>query len=376
MRVRVLFVITALGTGGAERQLARLASALRNAGFTVLVVALRGGPVENDLREAEVPVVNLDVQDLVRGAGAIGKLVCTARSFKPDVIQGWMHHGNLAAYLARMVGARRARLYWGVRQSLYAIHREKRLTRWIIRMGARFSAHVDGIIYNSEVARAQHEGIGYAVGRSMVIDNGFDLTAFRPNADDYLAVRQELGVLPDTPLIGLIARFHPMKGHQVFLQAAAKLAEANSYVHFLLAGTDVTPENPVLKPWLTAPKLVGRLHLLGERKDVARLTAALDIASSASSWGEGFSNAMAEAMCCGVPCVATDVGDVRRIVGEAGIVVPVGDAEALAGAWQSILALSPDARRQLGQAGRARVEQNFSLERVAAQYAEVYRRAQ
>lgn len=376
MRVRVLFVITALGTGGAERQLARLASALRSAGFTVSVVALRGGPVENDLREAEVPVVNLDVQDLVRGAGAIGKLVCTARSFKPDVIQGWMHHGNLAAYLAWMVGARRARLYWGVRQSLYAMHREKRLTRWIIRMGARFSAHVDGIIYNSEVARAQHEGIGYAAGRSMVIDNGFDLTAFRPNADDYLAVRQELGVLPDTPLIGLIARFHPMKGHQVFLQAAAKLAEANSYVHFLLAGTDVTPENPVLKPWLTAPRLVGRLHLLGERKDVARLTAALDIASSASSWGEGFSNAMAEAMCCSVPCVATDVGDVRRIVGEAGIVVPVGDAEALARAWQSILALSPDARRQLGQAGRARVEQNFSLERVAAQYAEVYRRAQ
>lgn len=141
-------------------------------------------------------------------------------------------------------------------------------------------------------------------------------------------------------------------------------------MYFLLAGRDVTPEHPVFKPWTRKPCLDGRLHLLGERTDIPRLTAALDIASS--SWGEAFPNAIAEAMSCGVPCVATDVGDVRRIVGETGIVVPAGDAAALADGWDRILALPEADRQALGVKARERVAAHFSLESVAARYAALY----
>lgn len=374
MYIRVLFIVTGLGTGGAEKQLARLAPRLIDGGFAVSVIALRGGPVADELRGLGVPVTILGVSGFATAGRALGRLLRLTHSFDPDVIQGWMYHGNLAAALAHRLCARRARLYWGIRQSLYDISREKPLTRFLIRLGAKMSKGAKGIFYNSEVARVQHEAVGYAAARAQVIDNGFDTAIFRPDAEAHRAVRQELGVGMDTPLIGLIARFHAMKGHAVFLNAAARLARETGRVHFLLAGTGVDRDNPELCAWLRSPELAGRLHLLGERHDIPRLTAALDVASSSSSWGEAFPNALGEAMSCGVPCVATDVGDARRILGEAGIVVPAGDAEALARAWGRILALSREARRQMGLAGRRRVEKCFSLERVAAQYAEVYRR--
>jgi glycosyltransferase involved in cell wall biosynthesis len=118
--------------------------------------------------------------------------------------------------------------------------------------------------------------------------------------------------------------------------------------------------------------LAGRLHLLGERADIPRVTAALDIASSSSSWGEGFSNTIAEALCCGVPVVATNVGDSREIVGDSGIIVPVGDVEALANAWQRLLDAGLEARRTMGQGGRARVLGRYSIKAMAEAYLQLY----
>jgi glycosyltransferase involved in cell wall biosynthesis len=117
--------------------------------------------------------------------------------------------------------------------------------------------------------------------------------------------------------------------------------------------------------------LAGRLHLLGERADIPRLTAALDIASS-SSWGEAFSNTIAEALCCGVPVVATDVGDSREIVGDAGLIVSAGDAGALASAWQRLLDAGTEARRVLGQRGRVRVLERYSVKAMAEAYLQLY----
>jgi len=111
---------------------------------------------------------------------------------------------------------------------------------------------------------------------------------------------------------------------------------------------------------------------LGERADVPRLTAALDIASS-SSWGEAFPNVLGEAMSCGVPCVATDAGDAALIVGGTGLIVPRGNAAALAQAWDEMLALSHDERQALGAQARARVSECFELGAISQRYAALYR---
>lgn len=337
------------------------------------VVSLLGpGPLSSEIAALGVPVRHLDLPRVLAFSAAAWEVARFVRRFSPDVIQGWMYHGNLAAFVVRQLCIGTPRLLWGIRQSLYDLRKEKRGTRWAIRLGAQLSARVDAIVYNSETSRAQHEAFGFSPTNALIIDNGFDTDRFRPDAVAYREVRAELGLAPDTPLIGLIARFHPMKGHEIFLRAAAMLAECMPEVHFLLAGRNVTPASPAFARWMGAEVLANRLHLLGERTDVARLTAALDIASCSSSWGEAFPNALGEAMSSAVPCVATNVGDVQRIVGDAGFVVPVSDAQALAQAWENLLSGPRHVRTALGAAARRRVMENFALERVAALYEHLY----
>ncbi|HZR02069.1 MAG TPA: glycosyltransferase [Burkholderiales bacterium] len=370
---KVLFVTTGLGTGGAEKMLMKLISRLHGKSIDASVVSLSPrGPVSSEIEALGVETRHLGVAIPLGLPWATVELAKIARRERPDVIQGWMYHGNLAAALARSFAGDHCRLCFGVRQSLQDLEREKPLTRQVIRVGRWLSHRADAIVYNSQVARRQHECFGYAVSSGTVIDNGFDTNLFRPDEAAYRSVRSDLGLNVDAPLIGLIARWHPMKSHDLFLKAASILATHRADVHFLLVGFGVTPDNPVFSRWLDVKPLAGRVHLLGERQDVARLTAALDVASCSSSWGEAFPNILGEAMSCGVPCVASDVGDVRRIIGDTGIVFPVGDSAAMTAAWRRMLDLSVQSRRDLGGAARRRIVENFSLDRVAYDFGVLY----
>jgi glycosyltransferase involved in cell wall biosynthesis len=111
-----------------------------------------------------------------------------------------------------------------------------------------------------------------------------------------------------------------------------------------------------------------RVSLLGERTDIPEVVAGFDLAALSSAWGEGFPNVVGEAMASGVPCVATDVGDCRWVIGPHGAIVPPRQSEALASALGRLLDLDPQARQQLGLAGRARILQQFSLQEVVSQY--------
>lgn len=371
MNRRVLFVTTGLSTGGAERQLARLLAHLCGGSIEAAVVSLAGrGAVSEEIESLGVPVWYLGLDQLWRLPWAAARLSRIAQRFRPHVIQGWMYHGNLGASLAGKFSG--APVVWGIRQSLYDLQREKPRTRRVIRLSARWSGRAAAIVYNAAISRAQHEAFGFAPERGCVIGNGFDGRQWRPDSDARRSVRAELGIAPDAPLIGLIARYHPMKGHDIFLDAAARLAALQPDVHFLLAGREVTAAHPLFAAHYTHEPLAGRLHLLGERADIPRLTAALDIASSSSSWGEAFSNAIAEALLCGVPVVATDVGDARIIVGDAGIVVPAGDASALANAWQGLLGRGLEARQAMGRAGRERLLAEYGVESIASAYLRLY----
>jgi glycosyltransferase involved in cell wall biosynthesis len=187
-----------------------------------------------------------------------------------------------------------------------------------------------------------------------------------------MLLRNELGLKPDVLLIGLIARFDPMKDHGNFLQAASLLAAKVAGVHFILAGNGVEPSNLSFRNYLDRDELHGRVHLLGQRDDIASLTAALDIVSSSSSFGEGFSNTIAEAMSCGVPCVVTNVGDSAFLVGETGVVVPTMDPQKLSDGWQRMIALGVEGRNALGAAARLRIQQNFQQDEIARQYEHLY----
>ncbi len=367
-----MHVITGLGTGGSEMMLYRLLSALDRERFSPAVISLREeGPLAEKIRTLGIPVKALGMRSGFATPLALARLTGWLRAAQPALVQTWMYHADLLGGLAaRWVGLP---VIWGLHNNVLDRRSTKRFTFWTVKICAWFSPWLPAKIISCSVAAAEsHARLGYRRERMVVIPNGFDLQAFRPDAAARASVRAELGLPDDTLLIGLVARYDPIKDHHNFIEAVASLRQRFPEVHFLLCGEGVTWQNAELAGWIRQKGLTSSFHLLGQREDAPRLTAALDIAAN-SSIGESFSNAIGEAMACGVPCVVTDVGDSAYIVGETGKVVPVGDSQALARAWQELLENTPQARQQLGQAARQRIEQHFSLPVVAGEYEAVYR---
>lgn len=370
---RVLHIITGLRTGGAEMMLFKLLRSKRNSIESCVICLMERGPIAGRIESLGVPVHCLDLaQGALPGLGTVVRLLRLSREFRPSTIQGWMYHGNLAAWLAAKALSVKARLYWNIRQTLYDRRLEGRLTRWMIGLGARLSSSPDKIIYNSRLSAEQHEAAGFFASNRMLIPNGFDLAVFRPDLEARRSVRHEFGLPDSTILIGHLARFHPMKGHGHLLAAARSVVSRFPNTRFLLAGHRITGENAELVSQIEMNGLRGKIILAGERRDMPRLTAALDLLVSSSVWGEGFPNVVGEAMASGVPCVVTDIGDSAWIVGECGRIAPPGDASRLAAEMCAILTLEPVSRQQLGLAARERISELFAIDRVGQMYADLY----
>jgi glycosyltransferase involved in cell wall biosynthesis len=291
------------------------------------------------------------------------------RHVQPRIANGWLVHGNLCA-LAATAGMD-IPVVWAVHQSLYDVRFESLSTRYLLRLSARLSQRPTLIIYASQTSAAHHEALGYSPVTRLVIPNGFDLSRFHPDAVARARIRDDLHIGHDDIVIGLVARFHPMKDHATFIQAAAMIAVPDREVRFVLAGRDVDDSNPVLSEARAQARLEDRMTFLGERADTEQLYAACDIVGL-SSYTESFPNVLGEAMACGVPCVTTDVGDCSAIVGDTGRTVPPRDAVAFANALTELIGLDPSARRDLGARARSRIAELFSIDANRARYHEAY----
>jgi glycosyltransferase involved in cell wall biosynthesis len=375
--MRVLHLINDLHGAGTELALLRLLGEERRWGWETTVLSLADGRVRGEMEGLGVRVISLGMYTDAPSTAHLRylvqalKILPLVRRLRPQLLQGWMYHTNLAASIAALCGTARAPVLWNIRQSLDHIRCMRHTTAATIRMGKLLSQQPLAIVYNSETAVQQHEAFGYSPRRRIVLSGGFDMTRFRPAQESGRRIRRELGLNNDAILVGLIARYHPMKDHGTFLRAAGLVAKKHPEARFLLAGRAVASNTPGLAQALREQDLQGRAFLLGERIDMPEINAALDIACSSSQYGEGFSNAVGEAMACGVPCVVTDVGDSARIVGTTGLVTSPGDALALADAIGQLIEGGPTLRRRLGDAARQRIENEFSLKAVSQRYREL-----
>ncbi|MEO8636437.1 MAG: glycosyltransferase [Gemmatimonadales bacterium] len=370
--VKVTHIITSLSTGGAELSLLKLLEGSPDLRASARVISLRDlGTVGPRLSALGVPVTAIGVHGSIPTPAAMLRLRRLVRATHPVLLQGWMYHGNLAALAARAWLPRRVPLVWNIRHSVYSLTTEKPLTAMLIRLGAVLSRRPDRIIYNSRVAAAQHEALGYVADRTVIIPNGFDTDRFAPGEQHRAGVRAELGLTPETPLVGVVGRYHPMKDYANFLRAVALVRQECPTARFVMAGTDVTAANTDLMG-LARDLGVGNIVFpIGEVTDTARLMAALDLLCLSSS-SEGFPNVVGEAMSCGVPCVATDVGDAAWIVGDSGVVVPARNPVALAAGLTMLLRESTSTCAELGRKARRRIEEHFTLPAITRQYADLY----
>ncbi len=380
----VVHLITTLTQGGAERVLSEVVTRPGERGEDgvderhVVVSLAPGGMFADVLRERGVEVRDLGMRpgrDLVRGTR---RLATVLRELRPTLVVAWMYHACLLATAAVAVAGRRgapsgrprASVAWLLRGSLHTRAGLPWHTRLVIRLLARLSRRPrwlapDVVAVNSRAGLAHHDRAGYRPRRWRVLTNGVDTTAFAPDAADRAAVRAELGISAGTVLAVTVARRHPQKDHAGLLAAADVAATAcraagGPDLAVALVGTR-TEE-------LTGTTPVGvTVRGLGERRDVARLLRGADLVVSASLT-EGLPNALLEATASGLPPVATDVGDCREVVGDAGRLVPPADPAALGAAIAELCLLPASDRRELGARARRRTVARYGVGRARREY--------
>ena len=356
--MKVLHIITGLERGGAETMLTRLAPRL---GFRNIVVSLTSeGSLGPELRAAGVPVLALGMKRGRPSLAAMFRLREIVKRERPTLLQTWLYHADLLGLLTSLF-SRDVPLVWNLRCSDLDVSQYSvgtRAVRWVL---ARASSLPAAIVVNSAAGRASHEALGYRPKRWELIPNGFDTDRFQPDAAARARFRREFRVGDNEPLVGMIARVDPMKDYDNFFAAAGQIAAARPEAKFLVAGRGT-------ETLMVPPGLLDRVSLLGERGDVATLLTALDLMILSSAFGEGFPNILGEAMACGVPCVATDVGDSAAIIGDTGRVVPPRDPAALCDAALAVLACRP----ALAEKARRRIVDHFFIDAIAEQYRSLY----
>ncbi|MEM8677199.1 MAG: glycosyltransferase [Cyanobacteria bacterium P01_G01_bin.67] len=360
---RVLFVITALGTGGAEMMLYKLLSRIdRNKYSPTVVSMLKGGVFVERLEALDIPVFDLGMQPGVLNPVALPKLMKLLRQIQPDVIQGWMYHANLIAQLANFFSGCNAPLFWSIHHSVDSLRAEKLTLAATIKLTAWLSSPVETVVFSAVKGLKQHLNLGYNSRNAIAISDNFDISKYKPASNADFNLRSTLNLPGDSILIGSVARYHPMKDHANLIDAAAKLVVNYPNVHFVLVGPNVDNQNPALSEQIKRLDIADQIHLLGERHDIPDIMTSLDIFTTSSAYGESFPNVLGEAMSCQTPCVATDIGDSKGIVADTGIVVPPRNPEALAQAWRELIDLGQDKRHQMGIEARQHIENNFNLD--------------
>jgi glycosyltransferase involved in cell wall biosynthesis len=358
--LRIALLIRSLDYGGAEMQATVLANGLAHLGHAVsLLVFYPGGPLFERVSSG-VTVRCLDKRGRWDVIGFLRSLFRVLDEEQPDVLCAQMPVANLLACLTRLRSPK-LKVIWGVRASDARYDWLAQVSYWF---ECRFSGCPDLIIANSTAGRRYAVSCGFPDNdRFVVIPNGIDVEHFRPDSRLRGAVRAEWGILPDETLVGIVARLDPMKDHPSFLEAAAILARRERGVRFISVGTGPETYAASLREQARGLGLKEKMIWAGPRGDLPAIYNALDLLVSSSAFGEGFSNVLGEAMACGVPCVATDVGDAREVLGDTGTVVPPSNPEALAAGIMVMLERLRFERASLGARVRQRIAENFSAEK-------------
>lgn len=377
MKIKIDFVITCLGAGGAQKMLLKLLSQIDRDTFLPRVISMsEDGRITSDLtlqfQALEIPVVRFDMPRSLLGAAGIFRLAQEIRRRNPALVSTWLYHADLIGGLAaRMAGIRP--IVWNIRNSTLESGSSKTSTIMTVQACARLSRLIPAqIICCAESSRKIHIDMGYDAKKMIVIPNGFNLDTFLPSAESRRRLRYKLGIPDHAFVVGTVSRFDPQKDHRNFIAAAAKLKIEHRDAHFILCGDRISWSNHELAGWIKDAGLVECTHLLGYREDIPAIVNSFDIATSSSRYGEAFPNIIGEAMACAIPCVVTDVGDSAFIVGTTGKVVAAGDPEALNRAWTELADMPVETRSALGQSARKRVLEKFSLNTVTTTYESLF----
>lgn len=366
--MRILHIITSLNTGGAEGMLLRLIEHDKCNTHIVIILSDSGTYIDR-LLDSGIKVYTLKISNILGLLKGFVKLCFLLRKTKPNIVQTWMYHSDLLGSLAAVI-TRTNNIIWNIRGTSIP-QKGISKTSIVIKICSVLSAWIPKkIVCCAEVVKSSHIDIGYAKDNMVVINNGYYIT---DNCTENVREvgRSELDVSNNEIIIGTVGRFDILKDYENFISSANKILKEFSNVKFLMVGKGLVNGNRELVSMIDNIYL-DSFFLIGESSNVNGYLAAMDIYCMSSS-KEGFPNAVCEAMLTQTPCVVTDAGDARNIVGNTGIVVPVRDSHALYTGLKTMINYNAQKRTKLGQLARVRIRNNYSINKISNQYKDLYR---
>ncbi len=357
---RLTFLIRDLGYGGAQRQLVALATGLPRDEFEVSVLHFYTGPLEKELRTAGIKTVKVCKNGRWDLIGFFIRLVRAARAERPDILHGYLTESNVMSVLLKPF-LNGARIVWGLRDSQTDAGLWGVLGRLSFRLSCLLSHKADQIIANSAAGRSYYISQGFPAGKISVIPNGIAVDRFSPDSAAGFRLREEWQIVKENFLFGHVGRLNAMKDHATLLRATAVVCKMHPNARLVCIGGG--NENYAKKMRQLAAELGITEKILWHqpRQNMAAVYSAINALVSSSSFGEGFSNVVAEAMSCGVPCVVTDVGDSAHIIANSRYTVPPSQPEALAGAMCRLIEADGTTMTELKMRVRAHIVENFAM---------------
>ncbi len=358
-KIRLVLSIRSLNVGGAERQFIELIKNIDKDRFEVYVCTMYGGMQESIVKSIEnIKYYNLEKKgryDIFKFYNNYKKLL---KTINPDMIYSFKEEMNIFSYFCK---PKKTKSIWGFRASDKDLSQYGKLFQFLFWTQKKFSSKVDMIIANSNASILYHKNHGFNMSKSIVISNGIDINKFKRNSEDRKNFRIKYKLKDSDISIGIVARIDYIKGYIIFTNAVKKLMQEFNNVYIFSVGDG---DEKIKKE---CENILGqfndtRFKWLGNQSNVEKLYSGFDISCS-SSFGEGFSNSIAEAMSCELPCVVTDVGDSAYIVDKYGIVVEPNNVENL---YVGLKQMIYSDYKNLGILSQKRIEENFSTEKMVS----------
>lgn len=361
-KLSVLHLIEAPSWTGAMSQTFELVVGLQKRGHTVALACTPGSILFERARDAGVNVVGMEMRSELNPV-TIAKLASMVRAQKAQIVHAHRAHAHSLGLLTAVATGRP----FVVSRRVSFPPKDN--------AGSRLkytSSRVTRIVAVSQGVKDVLVDYGVPDQRVTVIYSGSDPARYSASGDR-MALRRELGIGEDVPLVGKVANFyHGWKGHDTFLAAAASIVASRPEVRFVLAGHRTDEEK--MTALIESFGLTGRVHQLGYRTDVPTILAALDVSVNSPRAGEGLSGAVRESLAVGRPVVATDVGGNRELVhdNKTGLLVPPEDPAALATAIGRLLG-DPALAERLASTGAQFVRENLTIDRMVDEHVKLYR---
>ncbi len=350
-RLKIVLSIRDLNIGGAQRQFIELVKNIDKSKFDVYVVTMYGGVLEKEIEG--VKYFSFDKKNRYDFSFYF-KYRKFLNEIKPDVIYSFLGEMNLFSYWAK---PKKSKLIWGFRASNIDFKKYGRVSEFLFFLQKIYSKRVDKIIANSYASIEFHKKSGFFMDKSVVIHNGIDIDKFRRDEKVREEMREKFNIKNNEIVLGIAARVDYMKGY-IYLAKALKEILKDKKIKFVAVGDG---DKKILKECKEILKdFENQVYFVGMQEEIQKFYNMFDIYIS-SSLGEGFSNSIAEAMSSEVPCVVTDVGDSKMIIGELGEVVKPKSEDELVKGIKNILSRD---LKNLGKLSRKRVVENFSIEKM------------